>query len=162
MAFLDNIDSIGKNISKTVSQTYKIAAKKSGELIEEAKLKLNLTAEKEKADQIYQKIGKIIYEAYKNDVNIEDIFIEDCKNLDKAEENILDINLKILQLKNIKSCDNCKNEINSGAQFCPKCGVQQGNATTEDVEEPDYKLCPKCGYNANLNDKYCSRCGKTI
>ena len=49
----------GKNVSRTVTKTYKVATEKSGKLIEEAKLRMQIASENDKISEKLEKIGMV-------------------------------------------------------------------------------------------------------
>ena len=147
MAFLDNLDNLGKNIGKKFSETYKSAAKKSGEFIEEAKLKIGISSEQEKIEGIYAEIGKRVYEAHIRGEDLSELYKAECERIDALQELINGMKLKVLQMRNIKTCPKCQTEIESTSGFCPKCGTKQ--EVQEPVNEED-KTC--CGCDEDSDD----------
>ena len=160
MAFLDNLDNLGKNIGRKFSDTYKSAAKKSGELIEDAKLKIGISSEQEKIEDIYSEMGRRVYEAHLKGEDVNDIYKTECERIDAITEIINGMKLKILQMKNIKTCPKCKAEIELTSCFCPKCGTKQ--EIPEPNTESDAKACCECDAEVNEDDDYCPGCGKKV
>jgi ribosomal protein L40E len=117
--------SIFDNIIKIVTDTAKVATKKSGELVEVTRLNMNISAEQDKIDKICLSIGKTIYEAFKKGERAPDNFIESCKDATEHEENIKNIKQKILELKNLKICAECGAELDADTAYCSKCGAKQ-------------------------------------
>ena len=42
--------------------------------------------------------------------------------------------MQILELRDLKQCENCKNKIERSAKFCPECGTEQ---PVEEVHEAE-------------------------
>ena len=104
---------IGKKTSET---TTKIAR--------EAKLKMKITENKGKIKDMYQEIGRKVYENHVREENIE------LKETEEARK-------EILVLNNKKLCKKCFAEIEKDAMFCSKCGEKQTEEKTvfEKAEE---------------------------
>jgi len=121
---------------KTIDITAKITR--------EAKLKIRINEDKSKIKELYEAIGKKIYEnnVKKNKINIEQIIEEDCINLDKLSESIQEAREEILILNNKKMCKKCFAQIEANSKFCPECGDKQTHENTifEKAEERLEKL----------------------
>lgn len=125
-----------KNITKKVTETAKVAAKKSGEMVELTKLKMNISSEEDKIEKEYAQMGKIVFEAFERGEKVGDEFEAHCEKIVSYRENIKAMKDQILKLKNIKVCPECGGEVESEALFCPKCGTKQ-ELILEPVEETD-------------------------
>ncbi len=115
---------IGK---KTSEATSKIAR--------ETKLKMKINENKGKITDIYEEIGKKVYEKHvrEESVDIKADLNEECSKLDALSKEIEDARLEILKLNQKRICPNCSAEIERNSQFCPKCGQKQ------EPEEPTVK-----------------------
>lgn len=120
-----------KNITK---KTTDVTAK----ITREAKLKIKINEDKSKIKELYETIGKKVYENYvrENKINIEQI-VEDCISLDKLSKGIQEARKEILILNNKKMCQKCFAQIEVNAKFCPECGDKQTGKETilEKAEE---------------------------
>lgn len=104
----------------------------AGKISKETKLKLKINENKGKIEDIYEEIGKKVYEKHlrEDDICIKDELQNECAQIDSLSKEIEEARIEILKLNNRKICSKCSAEIEKGAQFCPKCGEKQ------DVEEP--------------------------
>ncbi len=104
---------------KTTETTTKIAR--------EAKLKMKITENKGKIKNIYEEIGRKIYENHVREENIDvNKFVNnDCLKIDELSKEIEDSRKEILVLNNKKMCKKCFAEIEKDSMFCPKCGEKQ-------------------------------------
>ena len=66
MEFNEKLNLFGKKVSKTVTKTYKVATEKSGKLIEEAKLRMQIASENDKISEKLEEIGAAVYEDFKS------------------------------------------------------------------------------------------------
>lgn len=122
---------------KTTETTTKIAR--------EAKLKMKITENKGKIKDLYEEIGRKIYENHvrEENVDIKEFINDDCSKIDSLSQEIEDARKEILILNNKKMCKNCFAEIEKNALFCPKCGEKQTEEDTalekaqEKLEEAD-------------------------
>ncbi len=118
---------------KTTETTSKIAR--------EAKLKMKITENKGKIKDLYENIGKKIYENHireeKTDIN--ELVSKDCSEIDKLSKEMEDARKEILVLNNKKICKKCFAEIEKDAMFCPKCGEKQTTEKTV-LEKAEEKL----------------------
>ena len=120
MNFLDKLGQIS-------SQTYKYTQEKTTKLAKIAKLKALMNEDKQKVEDLYNEIGKKLYEnhvrAEKIDIvsKIEDI----CKEIDAYADEIELTRKEILKLKDLKQCKKCSYEMELEYKFCPNCGEEQ-------------------------------------
>ena len=102
----------------------------TGKIARETKLN------KGKITDIYEEIGKKVYEKHVREENI-DIkadLEEECKKLDELSKEIEEARIEILKLNQKKLCSKCSAEIENGALFCPKCGEKQEQEPTKKEE----------------------------
>ncbi len=104
----------------------------TGKIAKETKLKMKINDNKGKITDIYEEIGKKVYEKHIREENIDikaDLEAE-CAKLDELSKEIEDARLEILKLNQKKLCSKCSAEIEKGALFCPKCGEKQEEEPT--------------------------------
>ncbi len=120
MGFLSDL---GKKTSET-----------TGKIAKETKLKLKINDNKGKIEDVYEEIGKKVYEKHvrEENIDIKTDLAEQCSKIDELSKEIEDAKLEILKLNQKKLCSKCSAEIEKGATFCPKCGEKQ-------TEEPTVK-----------------------
>lgn len=120
MNFLDKLGQIS-------SQTYKYTQEKTTKIAKIAKLKALMNEDKQKVEDLYNEIGKKLYEnhvrAEKIDIvsKIEDI----CKEIDAYADEIELTRKEILKQKDLKQCKKCSYEMELEYKFCPNCGEEQ-------------------------------------
>ena len=99
----------------------------TGKIARETKLKMKINENKGKIEDIYEEIGKKVYEKHirEENIDIKTDLAEECSKLDALSKEIEDARLEILKLNQKKLCSKCSAEIEAGAVFCPKCGEKQ-------------------------------------
>lgn len=116
------------NISKKTSET-------TNKIAKETKLKMKINENKGKIKELYEVIGKTVYENHimGQDKSIKD----DCTKIDELSKEIEQARKEILILNHRKMCKECYAEIEEDDMFCPKCGKKQTdeNTTFEKAEE---------------------------
>lgn len=123
-------------IGKKASEAYKVTADKTGKIAKEAKIKMKMNELKSEIDDLYNEIGKKIYEKYvtNEEINIKQDLEEELTKIDVLSAQI-DTNLKeCLELKDKKQCEKCFTNIDKDANFCPNCGSKQDKEQVKEVE----------------------------
>ena len=128
---MDFFDKLGKK----ASEAYKVTADKTGKIAKETKLKFKMSELKSKVEDIYEEIGKKVYETHvkKENISMEDLLPE-CKQIDELSEQIENIRKECLELKDKKQCSKCFKEIDKEMKFCPECGAKQEEQEAREVE----------------------------
>ncbi len=114
---------------ETVMNTCKITVNKTNKIAQRAKLKMRINEYKNKIEDIYNSIGKKVYEKHvrEEDIDIEEYLEDECKRIDKLSKEIENAIEHILILKDMKKCPECFSEIMIQYNFCPNCGKKQYN-----------------------------------
>ena len=129
---MDFFDKLGKK----ASEAYKVTADKTGKIAKETKLKFKISELKSKIEEIYEEIGKKVYEKHvaKEEISIEKDLAEQCNSIDQMSNEIERLLKECLELKDKKQCPKCFKEIDKNMKFCPECGAKQEE---EQVKEPE-------------------------
>lgn len=125
-------DKLGKKASKT----YQVTKEKAVNLSEELKLKSKISDIKEKIDNLYNEIGKTVYNEMKDgkDVSKEEVASK-CEEISNLNDEIQKIESEILALKKVRKCVNCGEELELQDLFCSKCGAKQPELEKVEVKE---------------------------
>ncbi len=124
-------------IGDIANKTYKKTSQKTGEIAKEAKLKMKMNDNKSKINNLYEEIGKIVYQKYLNneEVKINEDLNTYLNQIDELSKEIETYQEDILKIKNKRICENCYSEINLDAKYCPHCGFEQKEEKVEDAKE---------------------------
>ena len=123
-------------LGNLANKTYKSASKKTGELAKETKLKIKMNENKAKIKDLYEEIGKNIYQRHIHgeEVQIKEDLDSYCSKIDEISKEQEKLQEELLTLKNKKICENCYTEIELNVRYCPHCGFEQSEVKIEDIE----------------------------
>ncbi len=166
MEFMKKVEEISKKVGDTASKSYNTVADKSGKLIEETKLKMSISDKESDITDIFEEIGKAVYESYKGGEDVGKEFTKQGKKIDKLKDEIAEMNKKILFNKNLRICESCGETISLESKFCTNCGEKQKavkfkedkKVIKKDEVEVE-KVCPECGEICSTDAKFCNKCG---
>lgn len=135
MEFLDKL-------TKKATETYKGAAEKTGKIAKEAKLKIKINDNKSKINDLYQEIGKKVYQKHtaNEELCIKKDLEEECAKIDILSSEIETYHKEILELSDAKVCVQCKETMDKEAKFCPKCGAEQPAIQEKTVEAMEVEI----------------------
>lgn len=129
MEFIDKLKEMG-------SETYKYTTEKTSKIAKEAKLKMKISQNKSQIEDIYEEIGKAIYQEHirEEKTDIKEVVCEYCKKIDNFSNEIEKIREELLNLNDKKKCDVCAKEMDIEAKFCPYCGQKQPEVEVKEAE----------------------------
>ena len=98
----------------------------------ETKLKFKISENKHKILDVYEEIGKKVYEKHirEENINIKEDLKQECETLDKLSKEIENARSEILRLYQKMQCNNCYAEIDCSSKFCQECGKRQTDEKT--------------------------------
>ena len=130
---MDFFDKLGKK----ATEAYKITADKTGKIAKETKLKFKMSELKSQIEEIYEEIGKKVYEKHirEEEICIKKDLEEECTKIDILASEIEDLQNQTLSLKDKKQCQNCYTEIDKEDKYCKNCGAKQDDIKEEKIEE---------------------------
>ena len=123
-------------LTKKAKETYEEASKKTGELAKEAKLRMKMNENKAEINDLYQEIGKKVYEKHtlSEEISVKIDLEEECTKIDILSAEIETCLNQIRELKDKKQCPKCYNEIDLDANYCNHCGAKQEVEKAREVE----------------------------
>lgn len=139
---MDFFDKLGKK----ASEAYKVTADKTGKLAKEAKIKLKINDLKGQINDIYEEIGKKVYEKHvrEENIDIKTELEEECTKIDILSAEIEAKMQECLDLKDKKICQKCFKEIDKNMKFCPECGAKQKIDDNDDsIEAKEVEVIEK-------------------
>lgn len=132
MEFINKLKEMG-------SETYKYTTEKTNKIAKETKLKMKINQNKSKIEDIYEEIGKAIYQNHirEQETDVKECVKNYCKQIDDLSDEIEKIREDLLNLKDKKKCDVCAKEMDIESKFCPQCGKKQPEL---EVKEPETEV----------------------
>ena len=123
-------------LGKKASEAYKVTADKTGKIAKETKLKFKIGELRTQINDLYEEIGKKVYEKHvrEEEISIKKDLEEQCTKIDVLSDEIDDLLKQCLALKDKKQCQKCYKEIDKEDKFCPNCGERQNNEPAKEVE----------------------------
>ena len=123
-------------IGKKASEAYKMTADKTGKLAKETKIKMKMNELKAQINEVYEEIGKKVYEKHvrEEDISIKKDLEEECTKIDVLSDEIESLLKQCLDLKDKKQCSKCYVEIEKDMNFCYNCGLKQTEEPAREVE----------------------------
>lgn len=83
--------------------------------------------------------------------------------VNSSKNKIIEYQDLILDIKGIKKCPRCGNEIVKTALFCTNCGFSLAPAVKEEEKEKvGGNICPKCNTDLPDGAAFCIECGNKI
>lgn len=99
-----------------------VAGKKTGEVFEVSKMKIQVVQFNSDIDKIYRRIGELTYSSSRNNVDVTEEIKAAMAEIDNILEQIAVLNTKINASQATIKCDNCGATNNADAIFCSRCG----------------------------------------
>lgn len=123
-------------LGKKASEAYKVTADKTGKIAKETKLKFKIGELRTQINDIYEEIGKKVYEKHvrEEELCIKKDLEEQCTKIDLLSDEIDSLLKECLELKDKKQCPNCYKEMEKEDKFCPNCGEKQTDEPAKEVE----------------------------
>lgn len=123
-------------LGKKASEAYKMTADKTGKIAKETKNKLKMSELKSQISDLYEEIGRKVYEKHvrEENISIKDELEEECTKIDVLSDEIETLLKQTLELKDKRQCLNCHAQIDIDAKFCSECGKKQEDEPAKEVE----------------------------
>lgn len=124
-------------LSKKATETYQLTKEKTSKISEELKLRNKMHDAKGKIEDLYEELGKGIYNEFKTGEKFE--AEAKCEEISNLEDEIAKLKIEILSIKDMKKCISCNEEIEIKDEYCSKCGAKQPEVKekVEIKEEPE-------------------------
>lgn len=123
-------------LGKKASEAYKITADKTGRMAKETKLKIKMNELKSEVSDLYEEIGKKVYEKHitEEEISIKGDLEAECTKIDVLSDEIEQLLQECLDLKDKKQCKNCYKQIEKQDNYCPNCGQKQKESEAREAE----------------------------
>jgi len=98
--------------------------KRTNELIDVSKLRLNIAEVGKKITAEYTEIGRLFCEGKKQEADVSTEMEEHLATVEELNAQMDALNERLLELKKTVKCPNCGTENTKDNLFCPKCGAK--------------------------------------
>lgn len=99
------------------------ATKKTGEVVETSKLKLQEASLNTDIENAYEKIGSYVYRTHKTGVDYEERIQKEIDKVDGLLEALGELEEKMAEIKKVRKCANCGAICPLESHFCSRCGM---------------------------------------
>ena len=112
------------NLKEKIATTAGAAKEKSKELVEITRIKFAIMDTEGEIKKLLKDIGEMVYEARKNDSEIDDSLTDKCDQIDVLYAEIAEAQARLDELKSLRNCSVCGKKVSLGSDFCPCCGTR--------------------------------------
>lgn len=139
--FIENLKKGMKTAKSEAGRLTKTLAGKTGSIVDSTKIAIAKNGTESKINELYAKIGKIVYDKHSHGKEIGGEIGELCIHLDKFVSELNDLNEQLAELKNTVTCPSCGSDNCKESTFCSDCGARLSSnsdtATVDIVSEDD-------------------------
>lgn len=148
-------DEIGRKVSDVGQKT----VQKTKDISDTARINSQINTEENIIKQTYMEIGRKYVEIHSEDSEPE--LAEYVEMIKESEKKIARYKKIIQNLKGIRICPNCGEEVAREASFCNSCGsrIKEEYLNGDSAGE---KRCVKCGSTIEDGMKFCTKCGTPV
>jgi hypothetical protein len=128
-----SFNSFNSLLDKAISVA-NVAGKKTEEVVETSKLKLQEVALNADLEDCYEKIGSLVFRSRTAGVDNEEQIAELVAQAQELISQMTELKLKRAEIKKVKKCPNCGASCEMDSHFCSRCGMVLSQEQPE--EEP--------------------------
>lgn len=139
--------------SKKIGSLAGNASKKSGDIVETARLNSEVSRLELDIEDLQFELGRAYYEENKD--NPVGPYAEYIAQIRSCEAEIRSCNEKLLAKKGMFYCPQCDAVVDASDEFCSKCGAR----VPVPAAEQELMQCRNCGASSAVGQTYCSACG---
>lgn len=113
-----------ENAVNKAKEVFDVAYKKTEDVVNTGKQKLDVANLENKLNKDYQKLGEIYFELIKESDDLQDVTLELKNAICEKQEKIAKIKKELNDAKNKRICPVCSVSIDKNAVFCSACGAK--------------------------------------
>lgn len=132
------------------------AGKKTEEVVEASKLKLQIVSLNGDLSKAYEELGNMVYHAAKNNETVGEEMDAVMDKIDELHEKLAELESKVGEIKKVRTCGNCGADCPADAHFCSRCGVILEAVECCDAEVVEEAPCEECCECDCACDEECS------
>ena len=128
--------SLNSLLDKAISVA-NVAGKKTEEVVESSKLKLQEVSIDAQIADCYEQIGSLVYRSRKAGVDNEEEITRLMQEVDQLLEELSQVQCKRAELRKARKCPNCGASCDLDSAYCSRCGMllQAQDAPAQQPEE---------------------------
>ena len=123
---LDKIRGAADLAAGTAADTARVAGKKAGQMVDVAKLNVQLFDLNGEFNDVLRQLGQVMYSTHKGQAPEEDPLPELLAQADEIAAKVSDIKARIADLRQAQTCPGCGAPCGKEDQFCRRCGAKLG------------------------------------
>ena len=114
--------SLNSLLDKAISVA-NVAGKKTEEVVESSKLKLQEVSIDAQIADCYEQIGSLVYRSRKAEVDNEEEITKLMQEVDQLLEELSQVQCKRAELRKARKCPNCGASCDLDSTYCSRCGM---------------------------------------
>ena len=119
---LDRIRSTAAGAADSAQQTARVAGKRAGQMVDVAKLNVQLFDLSGEYNDVLRQLGEVMYQAHKGESQDEDKVSQLLVQADELAGKIAELKERIAALRQSRTCPSCGAVCGKDDQFCRRCG----------------------------------------
>ena len=133
-----SINSFNSLLDKAISVA-NVAGKKTEEMVEASKLKIQEVSVNADLANCYEKIGSLVYSSKKFGADNEQEIAQLIAQADELLEQLAQLQAKREEIRKVRKCPNCGASCATDAHFCSRCGMVLHEETSE-LKDTDFDI----------------------
>ena len=121
---LDRIRGTAGVAADVAADTARVAGKRAGQMVDVAKLNVQLFDLNGEYNDILRRLGQVMYDTHRGQAPEGDVVTELLDQADERAEKIAELKARIADLRQAQSCPSCGAPCGKGDQFCRACGTR--------------------------------------
>ncbi len=123
-SLLDSVKKTAEAAGETASNAAYLAGKKSGEILDAAKLNFKIAGLKNDVKSALLEIGGMIYQTHSGGEDNQEILLEKLREIDVLKAEIAELEIRTGRAEKIDTCPACGAELKSDHAYCGHCGAK--------------------------------------
>ena len=121
---MDRIRGTASVAADACADTARVAGKKAGQMVDVAKLNVQLFDLNGEFNDILRQLGQVMYNTHKGQTPEEDPLPQLLAQADETAGKIADMKARIADLRQAQTCPGCGAPCGKEDQFCRRCGTK--------------------------------------
>ena len=119
---LDRIRGTASVAADAAADTARVAGKKAGQMVDVAKLNVQLFDLNGDYNEVMRQLGQVMYDTHKGQAPEGDPVTQLLGKADELSEKIAEVKARIADLRQAQACPVCGAPCGKGDKFCRACG----------------------------------------